>query len=290
MLSDFFSLNGTTQDLVTEQDLLDQLQISGHLQNLLYRPTAFAPERPSNRIFNKKFENFSFAKTTITGVEFRRCTFKDCLLIGTRFIDCEFYDCRFDGVNTHKIKFAGTYINPEVFGKVLDRQKHANIGVHLFQQLLANALSTHQPGFAQSAEYHFRRWQRYYLNYERRSNQVSRIKWLIRWLPNVLYHCFAGYGLRTRFFAFWTALLIILIPLFNYRYWDLLAIRSRDGMVEYPSGIETFYFSVVTIATVGFGDFVPTSQFGMLMVGLEALVGVVWISLFASTLIKRLVR
>ena len=290
MLSNFFSLNDTPRDLETEQDLLDQLQVSGHLQNLLYRPTMFAPARPSNRILDKKFENFSFAKTKITGVEFRRCIFKDCLLIGTHFVDCAFYDCHFEGVNPYKIRFARTYINPEAFAKVLDQKEHANIGVHLFQQLLANAWATHQTGYAQTAEYHFRRWQRYYLNYERRSNTVSRLKWLTRWLPNVLYNYTAGYGLRTKFFAFWTVFLFTLIPLFNYWCWDHLAIRSRDGVVVSPSMIETFYFSVVTMATVGFGDFVPTSQFGMLVVGSEALLGVVWISLFASTLIKRLVR
>lgn len=290
MLKSFFAPNSPFRELASEQELLDQLEVSGHLQNLLYRPDRLAPPRPKNRIAQKIFENVSFAKTTLEGLEFRDCIFKDCLFIGASLVDCEFHDCRFEGINPHKIHFAGTYLDPEAFAGVLDKKNHANIGVHLFQQLYQNSAAMHQTKFARSAEYHFKRWQRFYLNYERREGRRQGVDWLGRWLPNFLYQCTAGYGLRTKFFAVWTAVTLCLVVLVNNALWVQFAVRNQGQLVTHANLIRSFYFSVVTMATVGFGDFVPTSSLGQMVVGLEALLGVVWLSLFAATLVKRVAR
>jgi hypothetical protein len=47
---------------------------------------------------------------------------------------------------------------------------------------------------------------------------------------------------------------------------------------------DCLYFSIITITTVGYGDFRPTPDV-RLFAGLEALTGVVFFSLFISTLI-----
>lgn len=290
MLQSFFRLNEPFKELASEKELLDQLEISAHLQNLLYRPDELDPPRPRNRIVGKTFENVSFAKTTLRGLEFRDCSFVDCLFIGTIIVDCEFHDCRFTGINPYKIEFDRTYIDPEVFANVLDRKEHANIGVHLFQRLYANSASAHQTAFARSAEYHFKRWKRYYLNWEHRTDKRTNWDWLVRWLPDVLYHYTAGYGLRTKFFAAWTILMFGGVVALNHSLWSTLEVASQGRLMGTTDLVQSFYFSVVTMATVGFGDLVPTSRIGMLLVGCEALLGVVWLSLFASTLVKRVAR
>lgn len=290
MLQDFWKLNEPFKVLEKESDLLDQLEISKHLQNLLFQPNRFAPPRPKNRIREKVFENVSFAKTVFDGIEFHNCSFVDCLFIGAEFVNCQFHRCKFEGVNPYKASFNNTYIDPEVFAKTLQPKSHANIGVGLFQQLYANASTTHQPRFASSAEFHFKKWERYQLRHDRKHGHLTKWQWFVRAAPNFLYQYCAGYGLRAKYFAGWTIGMLAVVVLFNYWQWDHLAVLNGQHVVTVGSPIDAFYFSMVTIATVGFGDFVPTSQFGRGVIAVQSLFGVVWLALFAATLVKKVVR
>jgi uncharacterized protein YjbI with pentapeptide repeats len=122
------------------------------VKNILYEPDAFAPERPKNRLNRKTFTNVSFSKTELTGIEFRRCKFVDCLFIGAIFISYEFHDRHFEGCNPYKVSFENTYIDPKVFENTLEANKYSDIGVWLFQQLLANSVKCQQPEYAQRGD------------------------------------------------------------------------------------------------------------------------------------------
>ncbi|RAM50338.1 MAG: ion transporter [Hapalosiphonaceae cyanobacterium JJU2] len=54
--------------------------------------------------------------------------------------------------------------------------------------------------------------------------------------------------------------------------------------------LDAFYFSVVTMTTVGFGDVTPTSEFGRLLTVLMILTGIALIPWQVGDLIKRLVK
>lgn len=58
--------------------------------------------------------------------------------------------------------------------------------------------------------------------------------------------------------------------------------------VEHWSLIDSFYFSVVTLATVGFGDLSPTSAFSKLFTALYVIVGVGILVAFYSRLALRI--
>ena len=55
--------------------------------------------------------------------------------------------------------------------------------------------------------------------------------------------------------------------------------------------IQSFYFSVVTITTVGYGDFIPTNDFSRLFTAIYILVGVsiglVTLSVIGSEIIRK---
>jgi Ion channel/Pentapeptide repeats (9 copies) len=289
MLHNFFALNAPFQVLKTPGDLQAQLPISDHLTNLLYEPADLTFVRPYNRITGKTFTNVSFAKTTIRRMEFRGCRFEDCLFIGTVFEDCEFHECSFASCNTHKIVFRNTYVDPEIFAGMLQPSQHANIGVHLFWQLFANASQTYQYAFAHAAEFHFKKWKRYELNFKRKGKKITRLQWLRQWLPDVLYQKFAGYGLRVRYVACWTPVILAIPVAFNWYVWCKLGIEGAKGPVS-PNAVDAFYFTIVTIGTLGYGDLVPTSTFGKIAISLEAVLGIVWLSVLASTVIKKVVR
>jgi len=287
MLIDFFHLNPEVTEIESEEELLDHFKRSDQLKNVIYRPDKLAPTRPLNRFSNYKFENVSFSKTVIKEVIFIACEFKDCLFIGTTFLKCEFHRCKFNGCNLHKIIFKDTYINPNVFAKLLDHRKHSNIGVHLFHQLNVNSLNTYQRDFAITAEFFFRKWKRYQLTYEWKNGELGFLSFFKQWLPNILYYLLAGYGLRAKFFAKWTIILVSIVVFINYYFWNVFTIIGKEG----KNGlIEAFYFTIITLTTVGYGDLVPASNIGMFVIGLEAILGIVWLGVFASMIIRRLVR
>ena len=60
---------------------------------------------------------------------------------------------------------------------------------------------------------------------------------------------------------------------------------SIPGQVPKVHGniLESIYFSVVTITTLGYGDIYPHGSFGKLLVSIEAIFGIIIIGLFLSS-------
>lgn len=59
--------------------------------------------------------------------------------------------------------------------------------------------------------------------------------------------------------------------------------------IEKLTWVNAFYFSVVSLTTVGYGDIVPTTDFGKIFVSLYLLAGIGIIAAFASNLIRNAV-
>ena len=57
--------------------------------------------------------------------------------------------------------------------------------------------------------------------------------------------------------------------------------------VEKWSYLNSYYFSVITLTTVGYGDFTPTTPFGKLFATLYIFIGLGIIAAFAQALVKR---
>lgn len=57
--------------------------------------------------------------------------------------------------------------------------------------------------------------------------------------------------------------------------------------VEKWSYLNSYYFSVVTLTTVGYGDFTPTTPFGKIFTTFYIFTGIGIIATFAQTMLKR---
>lgn len=58
-------------------------------------------------------------------------------------------------------------------------------------------------------------------------------------------------------------------------------------LVEKLSWLNAWYFSVITLATVGYGDITPKTDIGKLFTTFYVLIGIGIIVVFTSTLVKR---
>jgi hypothetical protein len=82
------------------------------------------------------------------------------------------------------------------------------------------------------------------------------------------------------------------IPLhFAPQFWDrYIGVESaRDNKPTRPTGqvIRFFYLSVVVTTTLGFGDIVPITDLARLLVALQAILGIVLVGLFLSSLARQ---
>lgn len=290
MLSNFFKLNAPYNVVNTVDEFLDLLVRADALRDLLIKPDVIAPDRPRNRIRDKRFTNVSFSKKEIRGVEFTHCRFVDCLFIGTHFNMCDFHDCVFEGCNPYKAEFTSCYVDPNMFAHTLNPRLHTNIGVGLFQQLVQNSANTHQPDFSRSAEYLFRKWQRYQYEQGLRRKELPLTKFIVKWLPSFLYDHLAGYGIRLFPFVRLTIILVLALAAANYWAWSQYAFGEGSLPTDKVSFLTSLYYTIATMTSLGFNDFGPHSTSGMVVSGVLVVVGVLWFGLLAAIIVKRVLR
>ena len=64
--------------------------------------------------------------------------------------------------------------------------------------------------------------------------------------------------------------------------------KIENGKIENP--VDAFYFTCVTLTTLGFGDIAPVTYGGRLLVSIEVLIGIVIISIFLTAVAQKFMR
>ena len=65
---------------------------------------------------------------------------------------------------------------------------------------------------------------------------------------------------------------------------------SGDGLSNTPDLFDFIYFSIVTIATLGYGDIIPRSTLARAVAMSEVLIGLVWVTLVLASTVARLTK
>ena len=122
----------------------------------------------------------------------------------------------------------------------------------------------------------------------------KRKPWFQRLLWTVFYKSTCGYGERPTWTFFWALAVIIFWGSIVY---PIIGIHNPDGSVTRFSSPATFgvfidglSLSLITFATLGYGNRYPIGQTGELLAGCEALLGMLLSSIFIVTFAKRVVR
>lgn len=189
-----------------------------------------------------------------------------------------------------------TYIDPRSFVNMLDPKHHTNIGIDLFEKLLKNYRDHGHIDFIPIAEFQYRKWKRFRLMYPRPEAEGRTLSFKKKFrrfcalLCQLFFEYTAGYGWKvSRFFV--TSLIVFLcIFAINMTFWEQINLKSDDAILQNKNASTVLYFSIMLMSTLGFNSINPQSGLGMVLVGLEALAGPIWISILAALIIKKAIR
>ena len=266
----------------------DQDEIS----DLLYWPDTLKGGEGPEKLYDvkgKTFANVSFSHTEIINLNFAKCVFEDCIFIRTVFDNLEFHDCAFKNCNFGKCRIKDTYIDPSSFSKCLDIEKDANIGTHLFQQLMRNFKDLDQPDFYRGAEFMFRRFSRSETWYKVGKGEVCRLKGYLRIFGNFLAEKFLGYGVRIWRFIFTSVVLFLLSWALNWTQWGELGLSVVCETCTNGTWDSSFYYTAISLSNLGYGDIVPSSTSGRIWASFQAVVGAIWFAVMASMVFRRII-
>lgn len=283
MPANIFKIEGERVDSI---DDFNRLKKGDGWSNVLYYPNDFGPSGHAPFVFTKKkFQEVSFKDTDINNVRFIRCTFERCLFLGTSIRHCEFVDCDFVSTNTSKIRFSNTLIDPADFQNNFDLVEDTNIAIHLFQALYKNSMDEHQPEFAVESLFQMKNAERSHLQSQWRRGVITRLEYWWRASKYGLHSFISGYGLRPARVVRLASIVIGAMTLFNY------AIRHHVFPENSVSTlIDSLYFTCITVTTLGYGDLVPTTQLGRVIIVMEALAGFGTVSLLLAAVINLALR
>lgn len=283
MSANIFKIQGQRVD---SQDEFFRLEEENSWRDLLYYPENFQSANRHPIVFSEKvFERISFKDTDFRNIRFLRCQFKKCLFAGASFSDCEFIDCRFFETNTSKLRVTRCLLDPEDFKHNFDLISDTNIAIGLYQSLYKNASDEHQPEHAIESLYQMERAKHAHLDSQKKRDVITSREYLKGKIRHTIYDFVSGYGLRPLRVVRLLLIVICLFSALNFLFDSF--IFGENGNLSF---VDSIYFTVVAITTLGFGDIVPITTAGRVFVTFQALFGFVAISLFLSAIVNIALR
>jgi ion channel len=139
------------------------------------------------------------------------------------------------------------------------------------------------------ADIQFRRWKRWQLKYDLKNGKIDRLQWITRNTSSVVYELLTGFGYRPSRFIITTLLTFSIISFVNMAV--LPGSLKQDGAVIKSITVpDAIFYTYSMLTALGFSTIVPDTGLAKLIAVSEALVGIGWLGLFTSLLVKRLIR
>jgi len=293
MSANIFKIEGQPRQVNSREEFMslgEKIEVKGKVKNkfsdILFYPECFN-ENPDKTITLKDgiITKVSFKDTEFKNVRFLDFEFNQCIFLSSKFINCEFINCSFVETNTNKSKFSGTLIDPKDFSKNFDLKNDTNIAADLYHSLYKNLSNERQPDRAIDSLYMMYRAENAHLSSQLKRNKITKM-FFIKKKAWHLFNCLtSGYGLKLYRVLITLSTFVGLSSFINYIYRDDF---FAPGDVSTP--IDAFYFTLVTLTTLGYGDISPCTQLGRLIVSFETAIGIVVISLFLSSIGSKTVR
>lgn len=283
MSANHFKVDGTRIDSFDE---FLRAEVSDCWENLHYYPEQFGPGSRNHYVFKEKtFKEISFKDSELTKLKFVRCTFQKCLFIGAKASSCEFVGCVFRDTNTHKWKFSSCLVDPKQFSKNFDLLQDANIAIDLYQSLYKCSIEEHQPEYAVESLYHMREAEFRHLNSQLERGTIGKKEYYSRKASSFLHREISGYGLKFSKIARFAIIVTLFFTGLNWLFGDSI---FANGKVE--GFVDAFYFTIITMTTLGFGDITPVTTCGKILISLQAVAGFSILSVALAGVANKAIR
>lgn len=283
-----------------------------------------------NGEFKTKIVSTEFFKCNLTNVKFRNCLLDNsiwdsCVLMLTSFNDCRvnesvFKKCEFLSTVFNNSYISGTGIidmlnaELEFYGQYKDGEFNKSTYIDLMnyknrrdsdkkykevaQDLaimyytLMNCLKIKNSDLDYLEEYRYQYQKNRMIGKENFYSQIwDRISWII-----------CGFGQKLGRFVFWFNFSIIFFaicymfsglqlpdPSININYSIFMERPLNLGKIARDFGV-CIHFSVVTFSTVGYGNITPLNGVTTFLCTVQILVGILFVAIFTSIVIKKLIR
>ena len=270
-------------------DSLDEFlrkEENGRWSNILYYPESLESTVREPLIFrNSIFSEISFKDTDIRNVRFIRCRFETCLFIGASLTDCEFVNCTFKSTNTSKLKIANCLLSPDDFRANFDLKADTNIAIDLYHSVYKNALEQHQPTYAVESFYQMKKAEYHHLHSQYRRGVLKRRNYLINKAKYAVHDFISGYGLRYGKVARFAFLVLMGFTVLNYLFRRAI---FEEGVAD--GFVDVLYFTCVTVTTLGYGDIVPITPVGRVLVIVQTITGFTVLSIVFVAVANKALR
>ena len=279
MPANLFSISG---DEISSYELFKASIRNDNISNVLYMPDTFCLVKGYDKFNKIAFRAISFKNTKFERVKFVDCSFIDCLFLSAQFVQCDFSNCSFRGCNFLGSSWEKTRIDPKTLKNNFDYKNDANIAVHLFQALYEQYKIEHQPNYVRLSKYLFMK-SRYGLDYHyRKKGTLTTLTFILRRVQSLFHRLISGYGVyRLRvigaFFSFF-----ILASSINHSLQSYIFSNDVPPVSPNYSAIQSAYYTFISITTIGFGDMVPKSEMGRILIMGEASVGIILIAVLLN--------
>ncbi len=285
MAANIFKIEGSPKAVNSYQEFCAS-EKNNEFKGILYFPEIFN-EKPKQVIVIKEkcIVNVSFKDTYFENVRFLDVHFEKCLLLGADFQNCEFINCTFVETNTLKSNFTDTLIDPDYFKDNFDLVSDTNIAADLYHSLYKNLSDERQPGRAKESLYLMYRAEYAHLVSQLKRKKITWRKYLKKRVWHMFNNLTSGYGLKLYRVLLTLIMVVLIFSTMNYIF--------RDAFFEAGkicTFLDSVYFTLVTLTTLGYGDVTPFTQWGKAVITFQTGMGIVIISLFLSSITSKVVR
>ncbi len=234
----------------------------------------------SSKIGVKKseFSFCNFSKGELNNITFTRCVFEKCDFTSMEIRKCVFNHCKFIDCTFYKTEFDDVYLDPKTLYFSNGWRKYwPNVNVGLYQSLYKDLRRNYQDDFARVADKNFH----FYKRYQGISGGNKRY---LEFLISVLYDIFMGCG-----YGVWNCIFVAIIVTSSYA---CLMKSLLHGDNYEDSFLHQLYYAVVTISTVGYGDYssVKNGFFPIALTIAFIIFSFAWGAITTAIIVKRVVK